>query len=114
MKNKYLNAVLVASTLLFSTVALGQGSGAQTITESVDGNITFNPCNGEGVMLSGSIQTVVRFDVDQAGGFQPVRATVQRDLRPTSQSVNSDRAPQQSQIPHDFILSVPVMQTISS
>jgi hypothetical protein len=59
--------VISAAVIGVSEITLAQGNGAETITESVDGNIVFNPCTAEGVMLAGKILIVVREDTDATG-----------------------------------------------
>jgi hypothetical protein len=73
MKLKNASAIACAVALFFSaSTSISQGNGAQVELVPLDGQIVFNPCTFEDMMLSGSFHLVSRTEEDANGGFHSV------------------------------------------
>ncbi len=76
--NRFMLGVLLAGALLL-TAASGALAEATTATSVVavplDGRVVDNPCAGESLLLTGSLQLLVHTTGDASGGFHVVRQT---------------------------------------
>lgn len=67
MKTTFVSVLVSLSMTLLHQIADAEEQGVLRSTLTVDGTITFNPCSGEGVILTGQIMSVRRFESDASG-----------------------------------------------
>lgn len=117
-------ALAITIALLFVVQPLSLRAQANTVTTNVQTpvNETVTDCNGQPVVLSGTIHMVVHFTTDASGGthavihtnYQNVSGTSPSNPGVTYQAVNSSHQTFNSSVPQNEFTSVENVLLVSS